>query len=242
MGFTLVELLSVIAILSILAALALPAYNNYTTKSKFSEVVLATAPTQTAISACAVSGDCVSGSAISLAASTSGGGTLFVPNRSNSLAVMTALEFAYNSEFNLTYTSAQLTNQAQANINAGFTVGPNPANPSTLCVFIGSSCYNDPVGYTSLAAFNQFYAPNAAIIAAQSQMLSLPCVGGSGCSPATKYVAGVSYNASGVITATAASSSGLMGETVILTPAYSGGRVDWVMSGSCRTRAGGALC
>src|SRR5476651_55529 len=65
-GFTLVDLLVVIAIISILAAVALPAYNNYSLKSKFTEVVLATAPTKTPISTCAVSSDCVSGSAISL--------------------------------------------------------------------------------------------------------------------------------------------------------------------------------
>src|SRR5471032_2033478 len=67
-AFTLVEMLVVIAILGILAAVALPAYNNYSLKSKFAEVVLATAPTKTAISTCAVSGDCVSGGAVYLSA------------------------------------------------------------------------------------------------------------------------------------------------------------------------------
>ena len=70
----------------------------------------------------------------------------------------------------------------------------------------------------------------------------LPCVGSSGCSPATKYVASVSYSAAGVITATAQASSGLKSETFILAPQLSGGRVDWAASGSCKTRAGGALC
>lgn len=51
-GFTLIELMIVIAIIGILAAIALPAYQQYTNKAKFSEVVLATSGLKSAIEVC----------------------------------------------------------------------------------------------------------------------------------------------------------------------------------------------
>lgn len=52
-GFTLIELMIVVAIVAILAAIALPAYQTYTKKAKFSEVVAATGAFKTAIEVCA---------------------------------------------------------------------------------------------------------------------------------------------------------------------------------------------
>ena len=51
-GFTLIELMIVVAIIGILAAIAVPQYQQYTNKAKFTEVVNATAPMKNAVELC----------------------------------------------------------------------------------------------------------------------------------------------------------------------------------------------
>jgi len=49
-GFSLIELMIVVAIIGILTVFAIPSYKNYTERARFSEVIMATQPFKTAIS------------------------------------------------------------------------------------------------------------------------------------------------------------------------------------------------
>ena len=68
-GFTLIELMIVVAIVAILAAIAMPAYQNYTKKAKMTELVVATSGLKTAAEVCFQSGTGCTGFATPASAS-----------------------------------------------------------------------------------------------------------------------------------------------------------------------------
>jgi type IV pilus assembly protein PilA len=117
-GFTLIELMIVVAIIGILASVALPAYQNYTTEARFSEVVGATQGVKSSIELCAQTagaiGGCIVGnSRIDAAIAGAAGGTnvatVAVDNASVITATATAAAGSYTYILTPTFANGQVT-------------------------------------------------------------------------------------------------------------------------------------
>ncbi len=134
-GFTLIELMIVVAIIGILAAIAVPQYQQYTNKAKFTEVVNATAPMKNAVEICVTSQGLT---ADPIANCASGSGSNGMP----------ADQGAYGNVASVTASAAGVVTAKASSTVAGiadatFTLTPNIVNgsikwtkactPSTLC-------------------------------------------------------------------------------------------------------------
>ncbi len=131
-GFTLIELMIVVAIIGILASIALPAYQTYLKKSRFTEVVLATGAVKDMVDICFQTGG---GAALT--------GTCDTANLVGATANNTGVQGNYVNSVGITAATAAVTGTATAALGSfTYILTPTLANGSLTWAKSGTCMIN----------------------------------------------------------------------------------------------------
>ena len=142
-GFTLIELMIVVAIIGILAAVALPAYQDYTKRAKLSEVILAASACRTTITEVYQSGSASSAPAINGWGCEAGAGT---SNASVTTKYVSAITTDVNGVITVT---AQGFNDAAIDGNTVSLIPESAANtPAVFATSVGKALFGWRCGST----------------------------------------------------------------------------------------------